>query len=171
MGSLRISQVKDGNAGDTGSGVAEEMEMIDVREIMTPRDDLVTLEPDATVGEAGALMAARHIRHIPVVNGEGQLVGIVSHRDVLAATGPKADQPDPLGPARKLSEIMSSPVRTVDPRVNVRLAGIRLRSLQVGCLAVMQDGALEGLVTDSDFVGVAINLLEQLEEVEPIEET
>ena len=144
--------------------------MIDVREIMTPRDDLVTLEPDATVGQAGELMAARHIRHIPVVDGDGHLVGIVSHRDVLAATGPKTGRPDPGGPARKLSEIMSSPVETVDPRVNVRLAGLRLRSLQVGCLAVMRDGTLEGLVTDSDFVGVAINLLEQLEESEPVDE-
>jgi len=59
---------------------------------------------------------------------------------------------------------------TVDPRVSVRRAGLRLRSLRVGCLAVMQDGNLEGLVTDTDFLGVAINLLEQLEETEPGDE-
>lgn len=56
---------------------------------------------------------------------------------------------------------------TVDPRVDVRRAALRLRSLRVGCLAVMQEGQLEGLVTDSDFLGVAINLLEQIEDAEP----
>lgn len=144
--------------------------MIDIREVMTPSRDLITLPPDATVAEAGVLMSERHIRHIPILDQDGQLVGIVSHRDILAATGPKGSSRPGRGGARRLVEIMSAPVLTVDPRVSVRRAGLRLRSLGVGCLAVMQDGRLEGLVTDSDFVGVAINLLEQLEETEPNEE-
>jgi len=144
--------------------------MIDVREVMTPSRDLVTLPPGATVAEAGRLMSDRNIRHIPVLDDEGRLVGIVSQRDVLAATGPKSSRPVRRSGDRPLAEIMSTPVMTVDPRVSVRRAGLRLRSLRVGCLAVMQDGNLEGLVTDADFLGVAINLLEQLEETEPGDE-
>jgi CBS domain-containing membrane protein len=144
--------------------------MIDVREVMTSSRDLVTLPPGATIAEAGRLMSLKRIRHIPVVDEDGQLLGIVSHRDILAATGPKAGIGERRAGERKLGEIMSSPVRTVDPRVSVRRAGLRLRSLRIGCLAVMQEGRLEGLVTDSDFLDVAINLLEQLEESEPNDE-
>jgi len=141
--------------------------MIDIREVMTPSRDLVTLPPEATVAEAGNLMSERDIRHIPVIDDAGRLVGIVSHRDILAATGPKTGRPQQRASQRTLADIMSSPVMTVDPRVDVRRAALRLRSLRVGCLAVMQDDRLEGLVTDSDFLGVAINLLEQIEEAEP----
>lgn len=144
--------------------------MIDVREVMTPSRDLVTLPPGATIAEAGRLMSQNQIRHIPVLSEDGQLVGIVSHRDILAATGRKAEPEESRTAERKLEEIMSSPVMTVDPRVNVRRAGLRLRSLRIGCLAVTQEGRLKGLVTDSDFLGVAINLLEQLEEIEPNDE-
>jgi len=144
--------------------------MIDVREVMTPSRDLLTLPPGSTVAEAGKLMSERQIRHIPVVDEDGQLLGIVSHRDILAATGPKAGSGEHRAGERKLDEIMSSPVMTVDPRVSVRRAGLRLRALRIGCLVVMREGRLEGLVSDSDFLGVAINLLEQIEEIEPNDE-
>jgi CBS domain-containing membrane protein len=144
--------------------------MIDVRDIMTPIQDLHTLPPNATVAEAGTLMAELHIRHVPILDDAGCLLGIVSHRDVLAATGPKTGHPAHKTGQRVLGDIMSTPVMTVDPRVSVRRAGLCLRALRIGCLAVMRDGRLEGLVTDSDFLSVAINLLEQIEEIEPSEE-
>jgi CBS domain-containing membrane protein len=144
--------------------------MIGIREIMTPRRDLITVPPTARVAEAGRLMSENSIRHIPVLDEAGALLGIVSHRDILAATAPKAaSAPDDVD-TRTVDSIMSTPVMTVDPRVSVLHAGLRLRSLGVGSLAVMHDGKLEGIVTDSDFLCVAINLLEQLDAVEPAEE-
>jgi CBS domain-containing protein len=143
--------------------------MISVRQIMTPRCDLITLSPTAKVGDAGRVMAENRIRHIPVIADDGRLVGMVSQRDVLRAGTPGREVcPSPV--SRSLADVMSTPVHTVDPETGVRQTAMRLQALKVGCLAVMRGDALEGIVTDSDFVGVAINLLEQLEAVEPLEQ-
>ncbi len=144
--------------------------MIGIREIMTPRGDLITVLPTTPISESARLMSENHIRHIPVIDVSGELVGMVSHRDILAATAPKSPRPARNTDSRSVDEIMSSPVMTIDPRVSVLDAGLRLRSLGVGSLAVVLDGQLEGIVTDSDFLVVAINLLEQLDAVEPVEE-
>lgn len=144
--------------------------MIGVQEIMTPRRDLITVSPGTSVAEVAGLMSDNRIRHIPVVDDDGNLIGMVSHRDILSATAPKAaarpDGPD----TRTVETIMSSPVMTVHPTASVLHAGLRLRSLGVGSLAVMESGQLKGIVTDSDFLFVAINLLEQLDAAEPAEE-
>jgi CBS domain-containing membrane protein len=142
--------------------------MISVRQIMTPRSDLITLSPTARLGDAGRVMAENRIRHIPVVAENGRLVGMVSQRDVLRAGGPGKEASAPPF-SRPLADVMSTPVHTVDPEAGVRQTALRLQSLKIGCLAVTRGEALEGIVTDSDFVGVAINLLEQLEAVEPLE--
>lgn len=144
--------------------------MIGIREIMTPRRDLITVLPSTPISETARLMSENHIRHIPVVDGSSSLVGMVSHRDILAATAPKAPASPDAPDNRPVDEIMSSPVMTVDPRTSVLHAGLRLRSLAVGSLAVVLDGELEGIITDSDFLVVAINLLEQLDVTEPVEE-
>jgi CBS domain-containing membrane protein len=134
---------------------------------MTPRSDLVTLPPTAGVSEARKLMTERRIRHIPILNEEDSLVGIVSDRDLLAARGSTISTACDVDAGLCVSDIMTAPVKYVDPRLGVRNAAMSLRSLGIGCLAVMRDGILEGLVTDSDFVGVAINLLEQIENSDP----
>ena len=57
--------------------------MLTVAEIMTREPD--TLGPDDTLAAARQLLADHHIRHIPIVSGDGSLIGLVSQRDVLAA--------------------------------------------------------------------------------------
>lgn len=59
-------------------------------------------------------------------------------------------------------------VATVDERASLRQAALFLEQHKIGCLPVVSDGKLRGIITDTDFVGVAINLLEQLEEAEPL---
>lgn len=132
--------------------------MLDISDIMTPRRSLVIVGPDATVDEARRTMAAHAIRHLPVLDPEGALVGLVSQTDVLVA-GPKGD--------RALQEIMVRDIDTVDERSNVHHAALLMFRRKRSCLPVMRDGQLRGIVTDSDFLGVAIALMEQLEAVEP----
>ena len=92
-----------------------------------------------------------------------------AQRDVLRAGAPGREvRSSPT--SRSLADVMSTPVHAVDPEAGVRQTALRLQELKIGCLAVMRGDALEGIVTDSDFVGVAINLLEQLEAVEPLEQ-
>ena len=143
--------------------------MISIAEIMTT--DLKTLAPDDTLGTAAHLMAERGIRHIPIVDDGGSLAGLVTQSDVLAAShsnvAADADEPDPGKiPVR---DFMTRDVATVDERANLRQAALYLQRHKYGCLPVVTDGTLRGIVTDSDFVGVAINLLEQLELTEPTE--
>jgi CBS domain-containing protein len=143
--------------------------MISVQQIMTPRQDLITLAPTDSIGDARTVMARNGIRHIPVVGDSGSLLGMISQRDVLAAAGRGSADGQCPGEARQLADVMSTPVHSVEPEAGVRQTALRLQSLKVGCLAVMRGESLEGIVTDSDFVGVAINLLEQLEAIEPVE--
>lgn len=132
--------------------------MLDVREIMTPRRSLVIISPEATVDEARRTMAAHGIRHLPVLDERGALIGLVSQTDVLVAGN---------GSERSLREIMVRDIDTVDERSNVRHAALLMFRRKRSCLPVMRNDELRGIVTDSDFLGVAIALMEQLESVEP----
>ena len=134
--------------------------MINVASVMTPRERLVVLAPEATLWEARRLMASNGIRHLPVVDG-GRLVGLVSQTDLLVAHN---------GDAVRAREIMVRDVQTIDARANVRHAAVAMQRRKVSCLPVTRDGRLVGIVTDADFLGIAIALIEQLEEVEPAAE-
>ncbi len=140
--------------------------MITIDEIMTTKPH--TLSEKHSMQDAIRLMAEKHIRHIPVVNAESELVGLVTHRDVLAATDSNIragnERQDPA--SVPLSKIMIADVATVDEHVDLRSAARFLQDHKYGCLPVVVKGKLKGIVTASDFVTVAINLLEQLEEKE-----
>ena len=56
----------------------------------------------------------------------------------------------------------------VDINASLRHAALFLEKHQIGCLPVLDDEKLVGIITDTDFVAVAINLLEQIEETEPV---
>ena len=135
--------------------------MLAISELMTPRRSLVIIGPDATVNEARRAMAAHAIRHLPVLDEAGALVGLVSLTDILVADG---------GEAQRVCEIMVREVDTVDERSNVRHAALRMFRRKRSCLPVVRDGKLRGIVTDSDFLSVAITLMEQLEAAEPDED-
>ena len=143
--------------------------MLTVAEIMTREP--YTLGPDNTLAEARGLMAQHHVRHVPVVIGNGVVAGVVSQRDVLAAAdshvlsaaGRHTRRTDDI----TLSAILSSPAQTVDERASLRGAALHLQQHKLGCLPVLRDGKLVGIITDADFVEVAINLMEQLESAEP----
>jgi CBS domain-containing membrane protein len=144
--------------------------MLTVAEIMTREP--YTLGPDDSLATARELLTEHHIRHIPILNGEGSLIGVVSQRDVLAASDSSVLSRNANGAMEKyvaLSSIMTSPVQTADESASLRGAAMHLLKHKVGCLPVLRRGKLVGIVTDSDFVAVAVNLMEQLEISEPEE--
>lgn len=134
--------------------------------------DLVTITPDENLAAARTLMHDRKIHHLPVVNADGNLVGLVTLTNVLAATDSfLRDEDNRIRPSEiYVRDIMVTDVATVDVHASLRQAALFLESHRIGCLPVMKNGELEGIVTDTDFVGVAINLLETIEETEPFEE-
>lgn len=134
--------------------------------------DLVTISPDENLAAARTLLHDRKIHHLPVVDTAGGLVGLVTLTNVLAATDSFLRDKDNRIHADEIyvRDIMVTDVATVDVNASLRQAALFLERHRIGCLPVMKDDELEGIITDTDFVGVAINLLEQIEETEPFEE-
>ncbi|WP_243391545.1 CBS domain-containing protein [Pseudohalioglobus lutimaris] len=149
--------------------IQEDFSMLSVAEIMTAQPH--TLGPDDSLTQARMMMSEQHIRHIPVVDKTGTLVGVVSQRDVLAAADSSV-LPDQKAHEEEeryvaLSAIMTTPVQTVEETADLRATAMHLQSNRLGCMPVMREGKLVGIITDSDFVTIAINLMEQLEQAEP----
>ena len=145
--------------------------MFTVAEIMTREP--YTLGPDDTLADARQLMTQHYIRHIPVLSEENTLIGIVSQRDVLAAEDSRVLNAEGAEGSRDsyvaVSAIMTAPAQAADEHDSLRGTAIRLQQSKLGCLPVLNEGALVGIITDSDFVAIAINLMEQLEIAEPEE--
>ena len=69
----------------------------------------------------------------------------------------------------KVKDVMVTDLAIVDPLASLRQAALFLEKHNIGCLPVVTDGKLLGIITDTDFVAVAINLLEQMESTEPVD--
>ena len=132
--------------------------------------DLITIQPTATLADARALMKEHRIRHLPVVGENHELVGLLSQSDVLAATDSiLRDMENRIHASDvRVSDVMVTRIATVDEHASLRQAALFLETRRIGCLPVVTEGRLVGIITDTDFVGVAINLLEQIEEAEPV---
>ena len=141
--------------------------MIEIDTIMST--DLVTITPDDNLDSARTLMHDRRIHHLPVVGVEGELVGLITLTNVLAATDSFLRDDDSRIHPRDIpvGDVMVTDVATVDVHAGLRQAALFLEKHKIGCLPVVTGGELQGIITDTDFVGVAINLLEQIEDTEP----
>ena len=143
--------------------------MFSIEAIMST--NLITVPPSATLAEARALMQENRIHHLPVTKGS-KLVGLLTLTNVLAATDSflRDDRNRIHANEIIVGEVMVEDVATVDINASLRQAALFLEKHQIGCLPVIADGDLTGIITDTDFVAVAINLLEQIESTEPIDD-
>jgi len=133
---------------------------------------VITVSHAASLAEARTLMRDNGIHHLPVIDNKGELVGLVTLTNLLAATDSILRDPDRRIRATDIcvTDVMVTDVATVDRRASLRQAALFLEKHQIGCLPVLRNGKLHGIITDTDFVGVAINLLEQIEETEPLDD-
>jgi acetoin utilization protein AcuB len=126
-----------------------------VADAMTARP--VTVPPDATVAAARSAMRRGRFRHLPVVAG-AELVGVVAHSDLQASPGAPVEAAESLGD-RPLTEVMSSDPVTVWPDEPVEVAARLLVDHAIGCLPVVADEGLVGILTESDLFSVLLALL------------
>ena len=120
--------------------------------------DLFTVRPEDILDLAASLMHWRHVRHVPVEDDAGHLIGIVSHRDILELFAKGKIN----GPAQVvISEVMRTDLITVRPDTPTLEALELMRKNRIGCLPVVKDDKLIGLVTAYDFLTVSSKLLEE----------
>jgi acetoin utilization protein AcuB len=126
-----------------------------VADAMTPRP--VTVAPQATVAAARSAMRRGRFRHLPVVAAT-ELVGVVAHGDLAAPPGAPVEAAEALAD-RPLTEVMSTEPVTVWPDEPVEVAARLLVEHRIGCLPVVGDDRLVGILTESDLFTVLLRLL------------
>jgi acetoin utilization protein AcuB len=133
-----------------------------VRDLM--QTEVVTLEVGDTLDLADDIMRLGRIRHMPVT-AHGQLVGILSQRDLFRAAISSALQLRPAAEREWLAkihvrEVMTTKVFTIDPDARVHDAVTRMIEKRVGCLPVVQTSQLVGLLSESDCLRFLARLLD-----------
>jgi CBS domain-containing protein/gamma-glutamyl:cysteine ligase YbdK (ATP-grasp superfamily) len=121
--------------------------------------DLFTVRPDDLVDLAASMMDWKHVRHIPVEDDAGRLVGLVSHRNLLRllSLGAHEESKEPVA----VRSIMKPAPVTVAPEMPTLDAIEVMRRHNVGCLPVVKDEHLVGIVTAHDFLAVSARLFEE----------
>ncbi len=120
---------------------------------MTP--DPVTVGPNTPIVRVAEVARHKSIRHLPVVDDAGRLVGIVTDRDIRSATGYDPTQHLDL----HVEEIMSPDPTTISADAPLEEAVIQLFRKRFGALPVMDQGRLVGIITRHDIVRAMYNLL------------
>jgi len=127
-----------------------------VRDLMS--DEVVTLARNDALTIADDVMKLGRIRHMPVLDDDtGEVVGIVSQRDLFRtalarAIGYGERAQDRLLAQLLVKEVMTMNVITIDPDAKLGDAAKLMLDRKVGCLVVVENGRLVGILTDSDFL-------------------
>ncbi len=126
-----------------------------VRDLMT--SDLVTLDHNEKLLVADDVMRLGRIRHLPIVDADGRLVGIVSQRDLfhsalLKALGYGTHAQRSALDLIAVKEAMKSDVVTVAPDTPLVEAAKLMLERKIGCLVVTDAGKIAGILTEGDFV-------------------
>jgi CBS domain-containing membrane protein len=137
-----------------------DVEDMRVRDLMT--SPVSTVQASQSLPLAASIMELERIRHLPVIDDEGHVVGLVTHRDLLAA---QISALRPLSPEERaslqlsvrVSQVMRKEVWTIASDARVATAARLLRDHRFGCLPVVDDTKLVGIVTESDLLALVVD--------------
>lgn len=132
-----------------------------VRDFMTT--EVTSLQENDTLLDAVMVFVRSSFRHLPVLRDK-KLVGIITERDVkqfapslLSRTS--ADEYNQIMETTPISRVMSRELVTLRPDQSMREAAEILRGKRIGCLPVVEDGRLAGIITTTDLVGLLIQIM------------
>jgi CBS domain-containing protein len=130
-----------------------------VADVMTR--DVMTVNPNDQLAGAEDVMRLARFRHMPVVDDDGELVGIVSSRDLfhnalLKALGYGTHAKQKAMEAMRVKEAMTSPVVTTTPKTPLSEAAKVMGDRKLGCLVVVDGQQIVGILTEGDFVALAV---------------
>lgn len=123
--------------------------------------DLFTVQQDDLIEMVAELMDWKKIRHMPVEDPKGQLVGLITSRILLrhftkqCLRGVKDD--------KTAKEIMQTEPITISPEASIVEAMHKMRDNRIGCLPVVKNGELIGIITEMDFLRISGRLIERQE--------
>lgn len=132
-----------------------------VERIMTR--DVLHVAPDATFAQVSEIMRLKKVRHLPVVEADGRLVGIISHRDVQRAQPSTITTLD-VGEVKYLlskvsaADIMHKKVITCAPSTLIEEAARLMRPNKLGCLPVVENDRLVGIITSVDLLDFFLDI-------------
>lgn len=138
--------------------------MTKVHEIMTP--DPLVIDEDASLYEARGIMGENHVRHLPVTNADGALVGLFTQRDLLACTVSALADVDmetqnELEQGIPVREVMTTSLEMIYEDTDITEVADHFLRHNYSCLPVLEDGRLIGIVTEADFIKLSKKLLLQ----------
>ena len=128
----------------------------------TMSSNVVTVKEDDTLMNAVRIMKDNKIKHLPVVNSSGELVGIVTDRDLKEASASDATTLEVhellyLLDKVKIQSIMSKNVITTEKSGSAKQAALLMVEKGVGCLPVVDGKKVVGIVTRSDLLKAYAN--------------
>jgi CBS domain-containing membrane protein len=137
--------------------------MARVRDIMSTPVEF--LEIGDSLDLAQHLMKAGRVRHLPVVDGQQHVIGLVTHRKLLSAWvghgDPTHERPADVAREIPVDMLMETSVYTTTPDTPAAQAARLIETRKIGCLPVVDGGKLIGIVTEADFVRFARKVLER----------
>src|SRR3989304_2648438 len=132
---------------------------IRVEEVMA-RSPL-TIPWDRTMGAAWKLMKDRKIRHLPVLDDNGRLAGIVTDRDLRQVIFEPSIQEQLGNLPRALNILTVGGVMTVQPQTEIREAARIMHEQKIGALPVVRGDKVVGMLTETDVLKVFVKVLEE----------
>ena len=140
--------------------------MLKVKDIMTT--EVFVLHAAQTLELVRSLMRIKHVRHVPIVEPDNTFVGLMTHRDLLAQTishlaDVDEEEQEYLDRNIHIMNIMKTDVTTADPEMDICSAITLLLEHKYGCLPIVSEGKLVGIVTEADFLKLTLELLQQSE--------
>ena len=134
-----------------------------VKDVMS--SPVVTIEENAPVNKVAELMDKHGLGCIIVTSKDGKPLGIITERDLVGRVLAKNTKPDSV----KASEVMTSPLITIEPDATISEAARRMSRLNIRRLGVIYKGQLIGLLSSKDILSVMPELLETIQEHAMIE--
>ena len=131
---------------------------VTVKDVMS--SPVVTVREDDNVTKVAKTLARRRIGSVIVVDKKRKPLGMITEKDVVRRVAAKGLHPTKI----KAAKIMSKPLRTVDPSLDVKEAARRMKQAKVKRFAVMEAGKLVGVVTGTDIVEITPALIDVMEE-------
>ena len=133
-----------------------------VKDQMTP--DPIRGHPEMPVTEAQALLQEHHIRHLPIVDADGKLVGLVTKSSLIRAVPSDVRKFSPFVinyvlAKIKARNIMVKDIITISEDTAIEEAARIMADKKIGCLPVMRGDKLVGIISDNDIFNIMVNLL------------